>query len=533
MRRLVFPIVLLCALALVSSAVAAPLFVVTGRGWGHSVGMSQWGALGYARQGATYEEIIAHYYRGTTLGTRTGNVGVLLADGRSSLSIGADLRINVSDGTNSAGFSSGMRTVTKTSTGKIAFGGMRFASPATFVASTEPIHLGSARYRGKLVVSVLSGALRAVNRVALESYVKGVVPRESPDSWGSSGGQAALEAQAVAARSYALASGGHCGGGLFCQSVSDQVYGGYDAEVGAPNATAAVEATAGKVAMYDSAIAKTFFHSSSGGRTAASVDVWGGSVPYLRSVSDFDLGVAENPHRRWTLALSASQLGSRLGTRPPADATLARDPSDLAQRLTVSGPGWSAAVEGSETLRGRMQVKSARFWIGVLSAQPGRSTITYGDAVTVSGLARRGGTIGWGSALVERNLGGGWNATGTALPDGAWSRKFRPARTTDYRVKSGNATGYAARVSVATKVRFYAPEAPYRELGGFIAPARGRIAVELERRRRDGNWAAVATTTTAGDGTFTFALTRGGTYRASADAGTGLLTGFTPALTVG
>ena len=60
MRRLVFPLAVVCALAFASSAVAAPRFVVTGRGWGHGVGMSQWGAFAYARQGATYGQIIAH-----------------------------------------------------------------------------------------------------------------------------------------------------------------------------------------------------------------------------------------------------------------------------------------------------------------------------------------------------------------------------------------------------------------------------------------------------------------------------------------
>lgn len=534
MRRLALPLVVLLALALVSTAVAAPRFVVTGRGWGHAVGMSQWGAYGMAREGKTYTEILTHYYRGTSVAARSGRtVGILLLDGRASLDVASAGKLTIDDDERAEAitYEPGSWRVTKTSTGRIKVGGKTFTSPATVAPTTAVLALGWTRYRGTLVLSVRNGALRAVNHVGLEDYVKGVVPRESPDYWGDVGAQAALEAQAVAARSYALATGGHCGDGLFCADTRDQVYGGYDAEAGAPNATAAVNATARQVVDYGGSVARTYFHSSSGGRTAASSDVWGGDVPYLTSVSDSDLH-ADNPHRRWSFTLSPRALAARLGTRAPADATLTRDASGLAQRLTVSGAGWSDSVEGSETLRSRMEAKSARFWIGVLSLRRGRSKITYGDSVTLNGIARRGGTIGWGSAYVQRNVEGSWHVARKALPNGTWSRTYKPRRTTKYRVRSGNAVGHAARVAVATKVRFYAPQAPYRTLEGSIAPARGTVPVELQRKSRDGTWAAVGTATTGADGKFAFALTRGGTYRASADAGADLVVGYTPALTV-
>ncbi len=104
-----------------------------------------------------------------------------------------------------------------------------FASPVTLAPTGGSLlQLGAARYRGTIVVSVVGGRLRAVNHVGLEHYVRGVVASESPCIWPA----AALQAQAVAARSYALASGGHCGGGLFCPNTSDQVYSGADAETG-------------------------------------------------------------------------------------------------------------------------------------------------------------------------------------------------------------------------------------------------------------------------------------------------------------
>src|SRR5688572_21404559 len=208
MRRLLPALVAGLALVFVSSAPATTLFVITGRGWGHGVGLSQWGAYGLARSGQTHEQILAHYYRGTNLDTRssTTRVNVLLADNRASLSVGSASAFTVSSGTKTRTHAAGYPVgVTKTSTGRIKVEGITgsFASPATF-SSSSPLRLGSISYRGVLKVSVVGGALRAVNRVGIDNYVRGVVTRESPAWWGDVGAQEAIDAQAVAARSYAL-----------------------------------------------------------------------------------------------------------------------------------------------------------------------------------------------------------------------------------------------------------------------------------------------------------------------------------------
>ena len=76
-----------------------PTFVVSGRGWGHGVGMAQWGAYGFAREGATYDEILAHYYKGTTLGqAQVSRVRVLLAQGSSKLSVSSAAPFTARDG---------------------------------------------------------------------------------------------------------------------------------------------------------------------------------------------------------------------------------------------------------------------------------------------------------------------------------------------------------------------------------------------------------------------------------------------------
>src|SRR6266576_3366288 len=72
------------------SPYGSPVFVISGRGWGHGVGMAQWGAYGYAQQGWTYDEILAHYYTGTTLGpAEVARVRVQLAAGRQRLTLGS------------------------------------------------------------------------------------------------------------------------------------------------------------------------------------------------------------------------------------------------------------------------------------------------------------------------------------------------------------------------------------------------------------------------------------------------------------
>jgi len=147
--------------------------------------------------------------------------------------------------------------------------------------------------------------------------------------------------------------------------------------------------------------------------------------------------------------------------------------------------------------------------------------------VDLSGLARSGGTAGWGSAVLQRRRYGEtvWTTIGATLPNGAWTDAVTPITRTDYRAVSGNATGSARRVFVRTRVAFSAPVSPYTTLKGSVGPARSGIVVTLERRRTDGTWAFRGTKTTASNGSFSFTVSQTGTYRARADAGNGFLEG--------
>ena len=281
-------------------------WVVKGAGFGHGVGMSQYGAYGYAKHGFTYDAILAHYYRGTTLGQApTKTIRVLIRSG-GSFSVAhvgragtRKLRANASYAVRA----SGSRVV-------LSGGGRRyrFSSPVRLHGPGGYTQLGTS-WRGAMELrSNGRGGVIAVNVLPLDSYVQGVVPGEMPSSWMPE----ALKVQAVAARSYALAT--DAGGPLFDQyaDTRSQAYHGMSAET--PSTNAAVAATAGQVVESGGAIATTFYFSTSGGRTENVENVFYGSAPspYLRSVRDpYDGG---SPRHRWQFRYSRSALSARFGS---------------------------------------------------------------------------------------------------------------------------------------------------------------------------------------------------------------------------
>jgi peptidoglycan hydrolase-like amidase len=434
MRRLLPLAVLVVMLGLAPSALADTLFVLKGRGWGHGVGMSQYGALGMAQNGSSYKEILGHYYRNTSI-ARAGNpkVGVQLASGRRSLQIGPSAAFRVSAAARNVTHPTGSAIV-RIRGGRIKVTGIEgtFESPATFAPGNAPIRLGSTAYSGTLVVSIRSARLRAVNRLRMEGYIRGVVPRESPASWPAH----ALRAQAVAARSYAFAGSGKCGG-AFCPDTRDQVYGGLSGEE--PSTNAAVAATAREVVVDGSGnVAQTFFHSSSGGRTANSEDVWSNQVSYLRSVRDRRDLVRANPNRRWTVLRTPGQLQSGLGLPcKPRDASLIRDSSDRVGAIRACG----ITADGGDSLRWELSLKSNRFWLGILRLEVSDRRIERGQRPTLSGRVRDVGN----ASLSLRRAGGTWRTVRSVT--GRFSVRIRPRITTTYRL-GPPAFGVKVRVRV-------------------------------------------------------------------------------------
>jgi stage II sporulation protein D len=299
-----------CALVLPAAA-TAKVWVVKGAGFGHGVGMSQYGAYGYAKHGFGYNAILAHYYTGTTPGTTGAHtVHVLLRADVGNVSFsGASSACGVSltPGASYVATRSGASVVLSSAKGGqvASCGGLLSAAGAPNVNVS-----GKGTYHGSLEVRPSSSGLNAVNAVDLENYVRGVVPGESPASWPIE----ALKAQAVAARSYAIADALHGNGYDQFDDTRSQVYGGVGAETAKTNQ--AVDATAGQVVMYAGKIAQTFFFSTSGGHTEnnefSSLGFGQPAIPYLRGVDDPYEADAGSPYEHWTRKFTAKRMASAL-----------------------------------------------------------------------------------------------------------------------------------------------------------------------------------------------------------------------------
>jgi stage II sporulation protein D len=539
MRRFLPLVALFAVLAFAANGSAATLFVVAGKGWGHGVGLSQYGAYGMARGFGvdgpkTWQQIIAHYFHNTEIGNRSGDVSVLLANNRSSVTIGDQFRVEAGARVVSH---VGDSVVTKTSTGRIKVSGITksFASPATFFPTGGPLHLGAKHYRGKLVVAAVGGGVRVVNRLGIDAYVRGVVTNESPAGWGDVGAQEALNAQAVAARSYALFTvnngGGKCSGFL-CPTTADQVYNGYDSETA--NGNEAVDATSGKVVLYNGAVAQTFFSSSTGGRTATNVDTWGSltAVPYLESTPDpADLNPA-NPNRAWRVLFKPRELGNKLGTAGPRDVVVSARGSGRVRQLFLTGNDWSQTVNGTaDHFRSALGLKSARFWVGMQSIFSDKRESRCRRAVRLDVFAHDVGAV---SAEQRPASSSTWTPiTLTNVEAGHWRATRHPCQSIDYRVRSAKAAGPSIHVTVSPDVAFSEIQSA-DALAGRVNPTLAGSPVAVQRDTTSG-WVAVAHTTVAADGTFRadFAVHEG-VYRARVvpPASTGLVTGYSPVLHV-
>jgi stage II sporulation protein D len=216
-------------------------------------------------------------------------------------------------------------------------------------------------YRGRLQVLVGSSVLQAVNHVPLEAYLPSVVASEMPASWP----QAALRAQAVAARTYALRQRKPAAAFDVSATVSSQVYKGVEAET--PSTRQAVVSTRGQVLMFGPGLANTVFHSSAGGSTENSGDLWSQQLPYLVSVPDFD---QHSPVHAWQLRLEPEQLQKAFGEIGGAQRidVLATSGSGRVLQARVTGPAGTLVLTGAQ-LRSRLGLKSTLVRFEVLAPE--------------------------------------------------------------------------------------------------------------------------------------------------------------------
>src|SRR5688500_1673599 len=340
--------------------VTATSFLVSGRGWGHGVGMSQYGALGLANDGRGYAEILAHYYTGTTLSPApVARVRVLLAEAKGAATVSSEQPFRVRDVFGKA-YPLPAGAVKLGPKLEVTVNGVprTLAGPLVFLPGKAPLELGTP-YRGQIEIAVTGTKLNAVNVVALEDYLAGVVPREMPAGWAAE----ALKAQAVAARSYALAHRVRGQSFDLYADVRSQVYGGIDAED--PRATQAIAATAGEVLTYEGRIADTLFHSTSGGSTISAEEAFGTAVPYLVGVDD-PHSVLSPVHEWGPVAVPdvTVRKGLKLGA-PVLGLRLVRAPSGRVSSVVVKTTLGQQSVSGS-ALRSGAGLRST--WVTKLAS---------------------------------------------------------------------------------------------------------------------------------------------------------------------
>jgi SpoIID/LytB domain protein len=514
-----------CAKGCVAAAAGTgPLFLFSGHGWGHGVGMAQYGAWGYATHGYSYQQILAHYYPGTTIGTaQTNIVRVLLADRKKTLKISCSVPFTVTDG-NGVAHTLPAGPVTLSSS-KLAW-----PAPLTFNAGAGGWLTLARPYRGQIQVDVVDGRLRAINVVALEQYLYGVVPAEMPSTWAP----AALQAQAVAARSYALATRKIAAPFDAYADTRSQMYLGVSAETAA--ATAAVDATRGQVAMYGGKLATTYFFSSSGGETESIADAWGvPSVPYLVAVVDpFDI---LSPYHDWgPVPISARTFAKAFKlTLPVLDLQTTLNMSGrVARVVVVSAPSLRATAStappaslAAGTVSGGLGLRSTWFSVSMLSLQQPApaAPIPYGSNITLTGMVR--GVDG--VSLEQRLSGGSWHLVGpvTPGPDGSVVLAEAPTITTDYRLATPTAAVGYVRVQVMPVVELAAPTPG--QVSGTETPALPGAPVAIEIQNPDLTWATVATGAVDADGSFVVPvqIPAGATYRIVVTPGHGYAPGAT------
>ena len=387
----------LAALAAVPAHGASRL-VVRGAGFGHGVGMSQYGAFGFAQKGTDHKTILRHYYTGTQIGRLAGGgqARVLLKTATrivftSAAGVAGGRRLDPGRRYVATGALSGAVTL-RSASGR-ALG--TYASPLTIAGAAGGFQINgrsgnaarNGRYRGSLQLRASAlGGVSAINALKMDDYIRGVVAGEMPSGWP----QEALRAQAVAARTYAMATSKNGDGFDQYADTRSQVYNGISGETAATDA--AVAATTGEVVTYDGKPIVTYYFSTSGGRTENVENVFLGAdpAPYLRSVEDpYD---DASPRHRWVRQMSLRSAQRRLGRLVKGSLrrirVLSRGRSPRVVRAQVVGSRGTTNVTGP-TLRTKLGLYDtwARFTVITANARRGDGNAPTAPAPPTGGVA--------------------------------------------------------------------------------------------------------------------------------------------------
>jgi peptidoglycan hydrolase-like amidase/putative cell wall-binding protein len=427
---------------------AIPSFTFSGTGWGHGIGMSQYGARGSALAGKDYRWILGHYYSGTTLGTRTTREPKVNLDsgyhpridypGRpywTVKSVGSKLKVwrtSTFDPTVELAADTwyrfrtdGTNVIVSTEAGVqvASFNYNVWAGPAgspglleikekststdgayhSLDANGWPTNgFPNVRYRGKIWMKRIGIRLGAINQLPMDHYLYGVVPREMPASWGDATPEA-LKAQAVAARSYAYAD--VTVDKILACTTHSQVYKGHSRVSSGvvvmhedSRSNKAVGDTSGQYILSGSAVATGYFFSQSGGHTANNEDVWvtGDAVSYLRGVPDPYEYLANPPYSPWPADKEKTLTGLQLADKlrglagvPPSPTwvtgiVLERGAGGYVRYVTFRFSNGASARISGDMTRSRLGLLSTNFTPTGFPIERIQGTDRYATAVTVA-----------------------------------------------------------------------------------------------------------------------------------------------------
>jgi len=515
---------------------------MVGRGWGHGIGMCQWGAYGYAKNGWDYKRILKHYYTGIGLGRiQDKALRVRLRGGVSSVKL---------TGTGAfRAFTSGARldipagaTATVTWVNgkyKVTAGGRTrtFGGPVTFKPLSGLLRTVTAddwgatgKYRGVIRILHTSSGFTMINKLPMESYLRGVVPHEMSASWPLE----ALKAQACAARAYAERSRkpGEAFD-VYC-TTRDQAYSGVRVE--ATGSNKAVKGTAGVVPTYRGAVISAFYFSTSGGHTESIENVWQTSpIAYLKGVDDpYD---TYSPLHLWPenpIVHATTWYRDKLGTHGADNPTgvkgtlrtiyvVKRGTSPRVVRAAVVGSSGVTFVSGA-SLRYKLALRDTWVKFTSLSMTTDATTMTYGvgtrvrgriypalrDGATVSLKYLRDGASGTLTVKTVRHtqdLGSGFKATYST-----YSFNAKPKKQTTYYWASGSARSPKATLKVRPAVSMEASATSVAAgatvtFTGTTTPLLPGATVWLQTRSGNAPWADVSSATLDAGGSCSFEWT--------------------------
>ncbi|MDX6519752.1 MAG: hypothetical protein QOF08_357 [Gaiellales bacterium] len=507
---------------------AATLFTLTGHGWGHGIGMSQYGALGYAQKGFSHGQILAHYYTGTSLGQLPVGTTerVLLTSNRPSAHIAFAAAVTARDGAGvtrtlaagtyrvDLGPIAGKLRLWSTAAGRYVWAGI--SDSVRITPGSAPLRLDDAalngysndHWWGDFDIERSGGSLSLINIVPMEKYVRGVVPCEVPASWPAQ----AVQTQAVAARSYAAATRG---GGSFdaYPDTRSQMYCPIERQAAASDA--AVAATARQVVMYAGHVATTYFSSSSGGRTSSLQASWGSAnQPYLMPVSDpYDAAGGLNPNHTWAPRLfTQTSLAAALGL-PGIVRTLDQTIDLPSQRVTgvLLYTSNGAVSRTGSGVYSAMGLRSTYFRLLQVSLSA-PLTATAGQAFDLTGRL-------WPAPVspfhLEMRVGSEttWTVSKAAISldsEGRFSLPRAPGKNVAYRLMRPNAFSPVVHVAVSPTLTLLASSSRF---SGRMFPHLAGATVTLQRHGTSG-WSIRDTATVGPRGGYAFATApTAGTWR--------------------